>query len=108
MNWTIQNAARLRGAISMPGDKSISHRALMHAALAQGTSRIQNFLHAGVTEAMMRCVRDLGVEFEAPDDGTLVVHGGPLRSPATKLDCGNSGATIRMLMGALAGQRDLR
>ncbi len=48
----------------MPGDKSISHRVLMHAALAQGTSHIRNFLHAGVTEAMMHCVRDLGVRLE--------------------------------------------
>jgi 3-phosphoshikimate 1-carboxyvinyltransferase len=85
----------------------------MHAALAQGTSRIQNFLHAGVTEAMLRCVRDLGVDFEMepPGDSTasgwLIVHGGQLRSPAANLDCGNSGATIRMLMGALVGQRDL-
>jgi 3-phosphoshikimate 1-carboxyvinyltransferase len=91
----------------MPGDKSISHRALMHAALAQGTSRIENFLHAGVTEAMMRCVRDLGVDLETQNDGALIVHGGQLRSPAANLDCGNSGATIRMLMGALVGQRDL-
>src|SRR5512139_3917546 len=107
MNWTIQNAARLRGAISMPGDKSISHRALMHAALAQGTSCIQNFLHAGVTEAMMRCVRDLGVGLETKADGSLIVHGGSLQSPAANLDCGSSGATIRMLMGALAAQHDL-
>lgn len=114
MNWIVHNAKQLHGVISMPGDKSISHRALLHAALAQGTSRIQNFLHAGVTEAMMRCVRDLGVDFEmeppggsAQRFGRLIVHGGHLRSPAANLDCGNSGATIRMLMGALAGQRDL-
>jgi 3-phosphoshikimate 1-carboxyvinyltransferase len=107
MNWTINSSPSLRGVVSMPGDKSISHRALMHAALAQGTSRIQNFLHAGVTEAMMRCVRDLGVDLATQDDGALIVHGGQLRSPATNLDCGNSGATIRMLMGALVGQRDL-
>ncbi len=107
MNWTVTPSSDLRGIIAVPGDKSISHRALMHAVLAQGTSRIQNFLHAGVTEAMMRCVRDLGVQLETPADGTLIVHGGPLRSPAAHLDCGNSGATIRMLMGALAGQRDL-
>jgi 3-phosphoshikimate 1-carboxyvinyltransferase len=113
MDWIIQPTTQLHGVISMPGDKSISHRALMHAALAQGTSRLQNFLHAGVTEAMMRCVRDLGVaiEVEPPGgsepSGRLIVHGGNLRSPAVNLDCGNSGATIRMLMGALAGQRDL-
>ncbi|NTU62405.1 MAG: 3-phosphoshikimate 1-carboxyvinyltransferase, partial [Chloroflexi bacterium] len=91
----------------MPGDKSISHRALLHAALARGTSRMQNFLHAGVTEAMMRCVRDLGVSLEIQADGALIVRGGQLRTPAANLDCGNSGATIRMLMGTLAGQRNL-
>ncbi len=113
MNWTIKSSASLQGTVSMPGDKSISHRALMHAALAQGTSRIRNFLQAGVTEAMMRCVRDLGVELEwEPCESSetfarLIVHGGQLRAPAANLDCGNSGATIRMLMGALVGQRDL-
>jgi 3-phosphoshikimate 1-carboxyvinyltransferase len=113
MNWTIGPSSALRGVVTMPGDKSISHRALMHAALAQGTSRIDNFLQAGVTAAMMRCVRELGVgiEVESPEgppaSGTLIVHGGQLRSPAASLDCGNSGATIRLLMGVLAGQRDL-
>jgi 3-phosphoshikimate 1-carboxyvinyltransferase len=113
MNWTINPSSFLHGVVAMPGDKSISHRALMHAALAQGTSRIENFLHAGVTEAMMRCVRDLGVGIEmkpssgSTTSGRLIVHGGQLRSPAANLDCGNSGATIRMLMGALVGQRDL-
>ncbi|HTP11901.1 MAG TPA: 3-phosphoshikimate 1-carboxyvinyltransferase [Anaerolineae bacterium] len=107
MNWLINPASSLHGVISMPGDKSISHRALMHAALAHGTSRIENFLYAGVTEAMMRCVRDLDVSLETQPDGTLIVHGGQLRSPATHLDCGNSGATIRLLMGALVGQHDL-
>jgi 3-phosphoshikimate 1-carboxyvinyltransferase len=107
MNWIINSASPLHGTVSMPGDKSISHRALMHAALAQGTSRIQNFLHAGVTEAMIRCVRDVGVRLETQVPGTLIVHGGQLRSPGASLDCGNSGATIRMLMGALVGQHDL-
>ncbi len=107
MNWTITPGISLRGAVTMPGDKSISHRALMHAMLAQGTSRIQGFLYAGVTEAMMGCVRELGVELETEADGSLIVHGGQVQSSAANLDCGSSGATIRMLMGALAGQADL-
>lgn len=113
MDLRIKPSSRLSGQVEAPGDKSISHRALMHAALAQGVSRIENFLCAGVTEAMIRCVRDLGVGVEAkPGRGPeasarLIVHGGQLRSPSTMPDCGNSGATIRMLMGALAGQRDL-
>ena len=107
MNWKIRPAHTLRGRVEVPGDKSISHRALLHAALATGTSRITNFLQAGVTDAMLRCVRGLGVAVELEAAGALLVHGGQLRSPAALLDCGNSGATIRMLMGALAGQRDL-
>ncbi len=107
MNWTITPAPSMCGVVTMPGDKSISHRALMHVALAQGTSRIRNFLHAGVTEAMMCNVRELGVGLETEADGSLIVHGGQLRSPVAHLDCGSSGATIRMLMGALAGRPDL-
>ena len=121
MKWAIHPTTRLRGVVTMPGDKSISHRALIHAALAAGTSRITGFLYAGVTEAMIRCVRDLGVEVETePCEGsetlerplgfaglTLFVRGGVVRSPSRLLDCGNSGATIRMLMGALAGRPDV-
>ncbi len=107
MNWIVHSSNGLRGEAKVPGDKSISHRALMHAALAQGTSRITNFLQAGVTEAMSRCVRELGVDVETKRAGELIVHGGQLRSPVSMLDCGNSGATIRMLMGALVGQRNL-
>jgi 3-phosphoshikimate 1-carboxyvinyltransferase len=103
MNWTIQSSNDLRGTANVPGDKSISHRALMHAALAQGTSRLTNFLQAGVTNAMLRCVRDLGVEVAVQSEGEILVRGGQLQSPSDRLDCGNSGATIRMLMGALAG-----
>lgn len=107
MNWTVKPSSTLHGVVSVPGDKSISHRALMHAALARGASRIENFLYAGVTEAMMRCVRDLGVELARQAGGALIVQGRPLYSPAGTLDCGNSGATIRMLLGALSGQYDL-
>lgn len=107
MNWIVRSSNGLRGVVNVPGDKSISHRALMHAALTHGTSRITNLLQAGVTEAMLRCVRDLSVEVETPADGEILVHGRQLRSPAVMLDCGNSGATIRMLMGALAGQNSV-
>ena len=121
MNWLIRPASKLYGTVTVPGDKSISHRALIHAALAAGTSRIAGFLRAGVTEAMIGCIRDLGVEVETePCEGagslerplgfaglTLLVHGGIVRSPPRMLDCGNSGATIRMLLGALAGRPGL-
>ena len=107
MNWLIRPSDKLRGDVHVPGDKSISHRAVMHAALAQGTSHIRGFLRAGVTEAMLRCVRDLGLTVEFDRQGTLVVDSAGLYSPAAPLDCGNSGATIRMLMGALAGWPDV-
>lgn len=106
MNWLIHPSTQLHGIATVPGDKSISHRALIHSALAHGMSRINGFLHAGVTDAMLRCVRDLGVAVEMDRDA-LIVHGGPFSPPSRELDCGNSGGTIRLLMGALAGQRDL-
>ncbi|HEY6074806.1 MAG TPA: 3-phosphoshikimate 1-carboxyvinyltransferase, partial [Anaerolineales bacterium] len=91
--------------MTVPGDKSISHRALMHAALAQGTSRLSGCLQAGVTQAMIDCLGQLGIEIENDRDQSVLVHGGKFRSPAARLNCGNSGATIRMLLGALAAQR---
>ncbi len=107
MNWIIRPATRLRGALTLPGDKSISHRALIHAAPAAGVSRIAGFLYAGVTDAMIRCVRALGVQVETDRDASLLVRGGRLHSPSSALDCGNSGTTIRLLMGALAGRPNL-
>lgn len=97
-------SAGLRGEAQPPGDKSISHRALLLSALAQGPSRLLGFLNAGVTEAMLDCLRALGadVEFIRPDD--LLVIGRPWTAPAARLDCRNSGATMRMLMGALSAQ----
>jgi 3-phosphoshikimate 1-carboxyvinyltransferase len=107
MKLIVKSSANLRGSVTIPGDKSISHRALMHAALANGASRIHGCLAAGVTEAMLRCLRDLGIRLESDHDRSLIIHGGKFRSPSAVLDCGNSGATIRMLLGALAGQSDV-
>ncbi len=104
MKLIVKPSAKLRGAVCVPGDKSISHRALMHAALAQGKSQIDGFLQAGVTQAMISCLRQLGVEIESEPVGSLVVRGGRWHSALSKLDCGNSGTTLRLLLGALAGQ----
>ena len=87
----------------MPGDKSISHRALIHAALSPGTSHIRNCLRAGVTHTMIAVLEQLGVAFTTVDE-TLIVNGGEWQQPADPLDCRNSGSTIRLLLGALAGQ----
>lgn len=78
----------------------------MHAALAHGTSRIENFLQAGVTQAMIDCVHQLGIEIEN-EPSTLIVHGGRWQSPSSNLDCGNSGTTLRLFLGMLAGQSNV-
>ncbi len=94
----------LRGQIELPGDKSLSHRSALFAALAQGASRLENFLLAGVTRAMLGCLRELGVQWEL-DGSSLTITGqgmDGLRAPRATLDCGNSGTTLRILAGALA------
>jgi len=108
----VRQARRLRGSIQVPGDKSISHRALLLGALADGTSRARGWLVAGVTQAMLRCVRGVGVAVDLQPTGTaladLTVHGGGLRgwqAPRRPLDCEGSATTMRLLAGALAGQR---
>ncbi len=91
------------GTFTLAGDKSISHRAIMHAALSPAISRLENVLRAGVTEAMLRCLRQLGVQIT--DEGsTLTIQGGHWHAPTEPLDCGNSGTTMRLFLGALAGQ----
>jgi len=90
----------------MPGDKSISHRAAMIAALADGTSRLRNFSNSADCEATLSCLTRLGVSIERDRDD-LRVHGAGaegLRVPAEPLDCSNSGTTMRLLAGILAGQ----
>ncbi len=96
----------VRGVIRIPGDKSISHRYAMLAAIAEGTSRFHNFSAARDCASTLDCVSKLGCEWKQLDDGTIEVHGvGPqMDAPAEMLDCGNSGSTMRMLSGILAGQ----
>lgn len=94
----------LRGSIRMPGDKSLSHRAALLAALADGESVIEHFLVSGVTRAMLDALRALGVEWRL-DGERLIVHGHGLRglrAPDAPINCGNSATTMRMLAGALA------
>ncbi|MFM2246058.1 MAG: 3-phosphoshikimate 1-carboxyvinyltransferase, partial [Pseudomonadota bacterium] len=96
----------LRGVVELPGDKSISHRALLFNALAEGTAELEGVLDAGDTRSTLRCLRALGVEIEERGPGRFRVHGraGALREPEDVLDCGNSGTTMRTLLGLLAGQ----
>jgi len=94
---------RIDGHLTLAGDKSISHRVALIAALASGTSRITNFSSAADCASTLSCLKQLGVEVERSGND-VTVRGANLRSPAGPLDCGNSGTTMRILAGVLAGQ----
>ena len=95
--------AGVSGSVSLPGDKSISHRYAMLAALADGESRIANFSTGADCQSTLACMQALGAKVTR-DDGVLAIRGGALQAPSAPLDCGNSGSTMRMLSGILAGQ----
>ncbi len=106
MQKQITTAARVEGEVTPPGDKSISHRALMISALAEGDSRIENLCGGADITSTIDCLRGLGVAIEEQDRVVTVqgagLHG--LTRPEKTLDVGNSGTTIRLLSGILAGQ----
>ncbi|MGI8494047.1 MAG: 3-phosphoshikimate 1-carboxyvinyltransferase, partial [Pyrinomonadaceae bacterium] len=102
----IKPARSIVGEINLPGDKSISHRAAIFAALADGATRIENFSEADDCASTLDCLENLGVEIRR-ERATIYVKGvgkNNLRKPAAALDCGNSGTTVRLLAGVLAGQ----
>jgi len=104
MELRVSGGARgLKGTIRVPGDKSITHRALLFGAMADGTTRLSGPMRAGVIEAMENCLGALGVEIERAQANELLVHGIRWQTPDRSLDCRNSAATMRLLMGALAG-----
>jgi 3-phosphoshikimate 1-carboxyvinyltransferase len=108
IDWIVQPSGPLRGELRVPGDKSLSHRAIMLAALADGVSRIDGFLEGEDTRATAAIFSAMGVRIEQPAPATRVVHGvgmAGLAAPADVLDCGNSGTGMRLLAGLLAGQR---
>ena len=92
--------------VRIPGDKSISHRYAMLAALVRGTSRFHNFSAARDCASTLDCVSQLGAQLKRAADGAIEVTGlgSALHAPSAPLDCGNSGSTMRMLSGILAGQ----
>src|SRR4051794_30669079 len=102
----ISPARRIRGRIRLPGDKSISHRAAMIASIATGTTRISNFATSQDCASTLECLRGLGVEIERSGSEVVIKGSGKrgLRAPNGPLDCGNSGTTMRLLSGILAGQ----
>jgi len=99
--------AGVGGTISVPGDKSISHRALMLGAISDGITRITGFLDSADCRATLTALRALGVRIEQPDAHTVVVHGvgiAGLRAGSTALDMGNAGTAMRLFMGLLCAQ----
>jgi 3-phosphoshikimate 1-carboxyvinyltransferase len=105
-NMRILPARRIAGRVRLPGDKSVSHRAAIIASLANGSSSITNFATGADCAATVSCLKALGVSIQE-FEGKLVIEGAGqrgLRPPTTPLDCGNSGSTMRMLAGVLAGQ----
>ena len=106
MNMNITKSSGLRGELAIPGDKSISHRAIMFGALADGTTEITNFLQGAACLSTISCFRAMGVDIENHTDRVIIhgvgLHG--LKVPEQMLDVGNSGTTTRLISGILAGQ----
>ncbi len=107
LTWIASPGHALRGDVRVPGDKSISHRAVMLAAIAEGTSHISGFLEGEDTRATTAILQQLGVRIDTPSAGERIVHGvglHGLRGSNEALDCGNAGTGMRLLCGLLAGQ----
>lgn len=102
----ITKKTHMKGTVAVPGDKSISHRAVMFGSLAQGTTEITHFLQGADCLSTIDCFRRMGIEVEQTPSAILVhgkgLHG--LQKPSTILDCGNSGTTTRLISGILAAQ----
>ena len=97
----------LSGTLRVPGDKSISHRSIMLGSLAKGTTHVTGFLEGEDSLATLNAFRKMGVRIEGPDNGRVVIHGVGMRGlqqPKQPLDLGNSGTSMRLLSGLLAGQ----
>src|SRR6185312_12660109 len=93
----------IRGRLRLPGDKSISHRAALIAALAQNSCEIANFSTARDCASSISCLQELGVSIKNQSGKLIFAGGETLTAPDKPLDCGNSGSTLRMLAGVLAG-----
>lgn len=102
----VRPARNIRGTVELPGDKSISHRYGMLAGIAEGPSRLRNYSTGADCASTLACMRALGVRWKRNDTGEIEIEGRglALAEPSTALDCGNSGSTMRMLSGIVAGQ----
>jgi len=107
VTYRIDAGGALHGELRVPGDKSISHRAIMLGAIADGTTTISGFLEGEDNLATLNAFRAMGVQIDGPEAGRVVVHGvgvDGLQAPAHPLDLGNSGTSMRLLSGLLSGQ----
>src|SRR3954453_4834726 len=106
MEFRIKRAPRIEAEITVPGDKSISHRAVIIGALTNGICVLRGFLPSDDCLRTVQAMRALGIKIEHPEPDMLVVHGKKrlLTAPAGEIDCGNSATTMRLLAGLLAGQ----
>ncbi len=105
--YEIMPGRKLLGTVSVPGDKSISHRAVILGALAKGDTEIEGFLEASDTLATLNAFHQMGVQYQRSAEGLLVIHGvglHGLKAPQQPLDCENSGTALRLLTGVLAAQ----
>ncbi len=105
--WIASRGTPLQGDLAVPGDKSVSHRAIMLASLADGVSHVEGFLEGEDARATEAIFRRMGVRIDAPGPGRRTIHGvgiDGLRAPDGPLDCGNAGTGMRLLAGLLAGQ----
>ena len=108
MEFKVMPGGLISGEVRVPGDKSMSHRSIMLGAIARGTTRVTGFLEGEDALATVAAFRAMGVQIEGPEDGKLTVHGvglNGLQAPSAELDLGNSGTSIRLLAGLMAGQR---
>ncbi len=108
MRLIVRGKAKLKGAFSVPGDKSISHRALLLGAIAEGETLVENCLVAEDVLSTAHCLQNLGVKIEGVGTTSVKVHGvggANFSKPSSHLDCGNSGTTMRLLMGILAAHQ---
>src|ERR1700736_930028 len=105
----VRPARNVRGQVRLPGDKSISHRYAMLAGIAEGPSRLENYSTGADCASTLGCMRSLGVAWERKDGADNIIEvkgrGLALAAPGDALDCGNSGSTMRMLSGIVAGQK---
>ncbi|ALP53193.1 3-phosphoshikimate 1-carboxyvinyltransferase [Candidatus Tenderia electrophaga] len=107
IRFVVYPGGSLNGDLRVPGDKSISHRAIMLGSLAEGTTQVSGFLEGEDSLATLKAFRALGVEIDGPEAGRVLIHGvgmHGLKAPQGPLDLGNSGTSIRLMAGLLAGQ----